>query len=427
MSLLLGIDIGTSGIRTAVIDGTGDVLSMGGVDHLPQDTDKIDAEHWWTAVQTCVARQTRALAELGHDPGAISGIAVDATSGTMVLTDEHIRPVSRALMYYSKGFDAESAHIAKHAPKGHITNGSGSALGRAMRLVSEDSDCRTCHLLHQADFVAAKLMGTGGFSDYNNALKSGFDPETEHWPDWIDHVIPERLLPKPVPVGTPIGNIQPEVASALGLSPKSLIYAGTTDSIAAFLAASPLEAGNAVTSIGSTLAVKLLGHKRIDDHEIGLYSHRLGNSWLIGGASNTGGAVLANFFKVEDLERLSTKIDPNTRTGLSYYPLIKPGERFPINDPNFLPRLLPRPDDDVTFLQGLFEGIAAIEARCYNEIEARGGGYPKQIYSAGRAAVNPALLGLRKGTLRCGISTASNTEAAIGAARCCALYRTLRD
>lgn len=64
--------------------------------------------------------------------------------------------------------------------------------------------------------------------------------------------------------------------------------AGTTDSIAAFLAAGVDAPGQAVTSLGSTLAIKLLSETRVDDARYGVYSHRLGDSWLVGGASNTG-------------------------------------------------------------------------------------------------------------------------------------------
>jgi len=418
VSLSLGIDIGTSGIRTAVIDDSGKVLSMARADHLPQDAAKINAEHWWTAVQRCIACQMTRLRAAGHDPRDITGIAVDGTSGTMVLTDADIKPVTHALMYNSKGFDAEAARIARHAPPSHITQGSGSALGRAMRLVSEDPDRKAKHLLHQADFIAAKLMGLGGHSDYNNALKTGFDPETESWPDWIDDVIPTPLLPHPAPVGAVLGVIDPKVADALGLSHTMGIHAGTTDSIAAFLAASPVKAGYAVTSIGSTLAVKLLSHTRIDAPEIGLYSHRLGDQWLIGGASNTGGAVLAHFFTPDELERLTPQMRPDRPTGLDYYPLIEPGERFPVNDPDLQPRISPRPDDDAMFLQGLLEGIADIEARCYAEIQARGGDAPCHVYSAGGAAQNQALLHMRKDRLQSTVSVTQDTEAAIGAAKC---------
>ena len=87
------------------------------------------------------------------------------------------------------------------------------------------------------------------------------------------------------------------------------IYAGTTDSIAAFFATAPLKSGIAVTSLGSTLAIKVLSKARIDDPEIGLYSHRIGDTWLVGGASNTGGVVLANFFTHDELKNLSNNED----------------------------------------------------------------------------------------------------------------------
>jgi len=418
MSLSLGIDIGTSGIRTAVIDDAGAVVSMARAAHLPQDADRIDAEHWWTAVRTCLVTQMAQLRTAGHDPADIAGIAVDGTSGTMVLTDANLTPVTRALMYNSKGFGVEAARIARHAPPSHITQGSASALARAMRLVSEDMGKRAAHLLHQADFIAAKLMGVGGCSDHNNALKTGFDPETERWPDWIGAVFPTNLLPDPAPVGVLFGSIDPTLATSLGLTPTTRIHAGTTDSIAAFLAASPVRAGHAVTSIGSTLAIKLLSTQRIDAPQIGLYSHRLGDQWLIGGASNTGGTVLAHFFTPDDLERLTPQIKTDRPTGLDYYPLITAGERFPVNDPDLQPRLSPRPDDDVVFLQGLLEGIADIEARCYAEIAARGGGDPVHIFSAGGAAKNTAFLQMRQSRLPASVSVTEETEAAIGAARC---------
>jgi hypothetical protein len=51
-------------------------------------------------------------------------------------------------------------------------------------------------------------------------------------------------------------------------------------------------------------------------------SHRLGNAWLVGGASNVGCAVLREQgFTNEELGRLSEEIDPDVDVGLQYYPL----------------------------------------------------------------------------------------------------------
>ena len=59
----------------------------------------------------------------------------------------------------------------------------------------------------------------------------------------------------------------------------------SADSVAAVIAARVDQAGQAVTSLGSTLAVKLLSHERVDDAAYGVYSHRLGNLWLVGMAA----------------------------------------------------------------------------------------------------------------------------------------------
>jgi len=415
MTLALGIDVGTSGVRTAVLEGT-QTVSVARANHPVQTGANVNANDWWTAVAECLQCQVKALAKLGRDPRQILRIAVDGTSGSMVLTDASLEPVGPALMYNSKGFDAEAERIANFAPSPHITNGSNSALARAMRLI-ELSEADPVHLLHQADFIGAKLTGIGGHSDYNNSLKLGFDPESELWPSWIGEVIKPNLLPKVHAPGAALYSISKHIAAQFGLSPSATVHAGTTDSIAAFLASAPLEEGVAVTSLGSTLAVKLLSKKRIDDPEIGLYSHRLGDLWLVGGASNTGGAVLRSYFSDDELMELSSQIDPNMPQDLGYYPLLEPGERFPINDPDLQPKVVPRPDTDADFLQALLEGIAQIEAECYAAIVKKGGSRPSQIITAGGGAKNRTWTKIRSLALGMMPVTTRQTEASVGAAK----------
>ncbi|MDJ0857844.1 MAG: FGGY-family carbohydrate kinase [Dinoroseobacter sp.] len=416
MSLRVGIDIGTSGVRAAAIDPQDHVVATARAPHLPQDPQLIDAEKWWDATQACIRALVDALASEGRSGQEVTGLAVDGTSGTMLLTDAGIRPVTPALMYNSKGFEVEAARIARVAPPTHITQGANSALGRAMRLVSV-SEGTPRYLMHQADFIAAKLTGRPGFSDQNNALKTGFDPGAGTWPDWMGEVLDPALLPRCLPVGTPISSICREAAQISGLSPATVVYAGTTDSIAAFLASAPLEVGIAVTSLGSTLAVKVLSDMRIDDPAIGLYSHRVKDIWLAGGASNTGGAVLAHYFTGEELNTLSAKIDTSYAAGLNYYPLLSAGERFPINDPNLAPNLSPRPSEDHLFLQGMLEAMARIEAQCYRAIEERGGPFPKTVLTAGGGAKNEKWTALRAGALGQTPRVAAEPEASVGVAK----------
>ena len=416
--LSLGIDLGTSGVRTAVLDAKGAVLSSVRTTHLPQDPDNIDATKWWTAVKNCLALQRLALAELGLDLRAVERVGVDGTSGTMVLTDAALRPVTPALMYDSSGFVVEAAVIDDHAPAVHIAKGTNSALARALRLQSHDNSNVAEQLLHQADLIIAHLRGIGGVSDENNTLKLGFDPETGQWPEWFkDTGLRMQLLPKVVPAGAPLGPISAEVAADLGLSATVTVHAGTTDSIAAFLAAAPLAAGNAVTSLGTTLAIKILSEHRIDVPEIGLYSHKVGDVWLVGGASNTGGGVLAKLFDPDALVSLSERIDPNVESPLAYYPLSKPGERFPINDPTLQPCLSPRPKNDAAFLHGILESMARIERDGYRAIQEHGGPKLVHLYTAGGGASNPVWTDIRARVLGITPQKVLAQEACVGIAR----------
>ncbi len=216
--------------------------------------------------------------------------------------------------------------------------------------------------------------------------------------------------------GTPIGPITPAASQRTGLPPTCIVCAGTTDSIAAFLAADVATAGQAVTSLGSTLAIKLLSERRVDDARYGIYSHRLGNEWLVGGASNVGGAVLRKYFTDAQLRELTPLMDPDTPTGLDYYPLTTAGERFPINDPHLLPRLEPRPANDAAFLQGILESMSRIEAQAYGLLAQLGSTTVSEVHTAGGGAQNTVWAEMRHRALGVPVLPSANGEAAVGAA-----------
>eukprot|EP00197_Chlamydomonas_leiostraca_P010211 CAMPEP_0202882088 /NCGR_PEP_ID=MMETSP1391-20130828/37528_1 /ASSEMBLY_ACC=CAM_ASM_000867 /TAXON_ID=1034604 /ORGANISM="Chlamydomonas leiostraca, Strain SAG 11-49" /LENGTH=207 /DNA_ID=CAMNT_0049564893 /DNA_START=1 /DNA_END=624 /DNA_ORIENTATION=+ len=196
-----------------------------------------------------------------------------------------------------------------------------------------------------------------------------------------------------------------------------MVAGGTTDSIAAFVAAGVTEPGQAVTSLGSTMAVKLLSTTRVDDAAYGVYSHRLGNGWLVGGASNTGGAVLRAHFTDEQLAQLTERIDAGKPSGLHYYPLLKPGERFPVNDPAMQPCLTPRPQDDAVFLQGMLESMSRIEADAYRLLYKLGARPAvSEVQTAGGGAINNKWTAMRQAAIGVPVVRATIGDASYGAA-----------
>ncbi|MEM9248903.1 MAG: FGGY-family carbohydrate kinase [Pseudomonadota bacterium] len=419
--IAIGVDLGTSGVRAAALSPERQVLAMTRGAYGAGAEAGSTPEGWWSATQEALRALVAELEARGHSADAITGLSVDGTSGTVLLADAALRPVGRALMYHQSGFDAEAARIADVAPDPHIARGSGSALARVLRLLAEDADGAATQVLHQADYIAARLRGQGGRTDFNNALKTGLDPMTGTWPEWIAELGgPAAQLPAMLPAaqapGTPFGPIDADVAQSLGLPPQLNLHAGTTDSIAAFLASAPQSPGAAVTSLGTTLAIKLFSPVRIDAPEMGLYAHRMGGGWLVGGASNTGAGVLRHFFTVEALEGLSAEIDPDTESPLDYYPLLAPGERFPVNDPAYPPRMTPRPESDAAFLHGLLESMARIEKRCYDRLRDLGAPAPDRILTAGGGASNAVWTRIRSRVLGLPVARAEMSEACIGAA-----------
>jgi sugar (pentulose or hexulose) kinase len=220
----------------------------------------------------------------------------------------------------------------------------------------------------------------------------------------------------PVAPGSRLATVSRPRARYLGVNPGCMVHAGTTDSIAAFLAAGVTESGDAVTSLGSTLVLKLLSDTRVESTGHGVYSHWFGDRWLAGGASNAGGAVLRQFFDDRQLAALSERIDPAMASPLDYLPLPRTGERFPVNDPQLAPRLTPRPAGDADFLHGLLESLGRIEARGYGLLAELGATPVGRVDTAGGGAQNPAWTRIRQRLLGVPVGRAAHTEAAYGAA-----------
>lgn len=406
----LGLDFGTSGVRVAVVDRD---RTLHWSDRAPYPPAPTLAESWRQALWDRLRAVPLSLR------GQVRRIAIDGTSGTVLLCDRQGHPLAPARLYNEACDPAILDAIAALTPANSPARSTTSSLAKLLdwsHTLPCDRWQQAAYLLHQADWLCAHLHGRWGLSDYHNSLKLGYDVGCLAYPESLQTAPWAGLLPHIVAPGSILGALNPAIAKDLGFAPDCQIVAGTTDSIAAFLASGAQQPGEGVTSLGSTLAIKLLSQHRVDASQYGIYSHRLGDYWLAGGASNTGGAVLAQFFDAPTLATLSQHIDPHRPTGLDYYPLLQPGERFPVNDPHLAPRLSPRPPDDATFLQGLLEAIARIEHQGYTLLAQLGATPLTGVYTAGGGATNAAWTTLRQRYLQRPIKIAASTEAAVGTA-----------
>jgi len=427
--VVIGLDLGTSGVRAVAMTADAEVVAQAAVPMAPPRRDgsavSQSASVWADAVDACLSELHRTL-----DHTCVRAIAVDGTSGTVLLTDALGTPVADALMYNDARAVDEARRIATIAPPESAAHGASSALARLLYLQALHADDKAVHLLHQADWIAGRLLGRYGDSDENNALKTGYDPIARAWPAWFDALgVRHEWLPRVHPPGTPLGSVSQETAAQYGWRADTQVHAGTTDGVAAFLATGAGEVGDAVTSLGTTLVVKLLSDRPLFAPDFGIYSHRLGDQWLAGGASNAGGAALLAHFSAERMAELTPLLQPDTPTGLDYYPLPGIGERFPLNDPKQQARTTPRPGDDARFFQGLLEGLAAIERLAFLRLKELGAPALRSVRSVGGGAKNPAYSRIRERALAVAMPAPLHTEAACGAAMLArrALPKTPKD
>ena len=89
---LMGIDVGTSSIKTAIFNEKLEMLKTSNIDYLIEAHDNIvefDAEKYWEIVKT----------EIDNLDIKVDALAIDTQCETLILTDEEGNPVRKAIVW----------------------------------------------------------------------------------------------------------------------------------------------------------------------------------------------------------------------------------------------------------------------------------------------------------------------------------------
>ncbi|WP_435129636.1 FGGY-family carbohydrate kinase [Actinacidiphila sp. bgisy144] len=372
--LWVGIDLGTQGVRALVVTGGGQVLGRGSAPltgHRDGHRHEQRPSDWWQGVTSAVAGALRTVA-----PARVRGLAVCATSGTVLLTDPHGEPLTPALMYDDGRASAEARFAQETGAEvwdalgyriqpswglakllwlaGHQDRGGAAALRGA----------RVCH---QADFVTSRLVGHPVAADSSHALKTGYDLRRREWP----HALHEQLglaeleFPPVVAPGSVLGTVCAQAAAATGLTEGTPVVAGMTDGCAAQLGSGAWDVGQWNSVLGTTLVLKGVTAQPLTDPAGVLYNHRAADgNWLPGGASSVGAGALARAFPGADLARLDRAAAAHEPASVLSYPLVSRGERFPFLAPDAEPFTLGTPSGDADLHASLLQGVAYVERLC---------------------------------------------------------------
>ena len=114
--IFLGIDFGTTGCRIVAIDERHEITGQAAV-RLPSsqqagDHSTQDPTQWWQALVECLQDLLTRI-----DGRRVKRLAVDGTSGTLLLCDRQGNPISPALMNDDRRATAEAERISASATR----------------------------------------------------------------------------------------------------------------------------------------------------------------------------------------------------------------------------------------------------------------------------------------------------------------------
>ena len=419
---VIGIDVGTSGVRAIAVTKDGNVLaeSRAPLSDLPAAgaAHEQDAGSWWRGVCQTLQELRRIL-----DPEArwrqLAGIAVTSTSGSLVLVDSWGEPVRPAMLYDDGRAAAVANELNRSLPAGQVTINASYSLTKALWVRQQEPTVwrRTANIMHPADWLTAKLTGQLGTCDYSNALKLGYDQESSTWIAAVAVAdIPRSMLPRVVAPGDQVEKVSARASEETGVTAGVPVLAGASDGLASLVGCGASEPGHANTTLGTTLVWKVLtAAKPILGP--GMYCHHLPNRLRVpGAASNTGPGSLrfeADGTTPEERDRRAAAYLP---TPVQCYLLGSRGERFPFLNPQAESFLEGTPASADEAYAAQLQSLACVERWGYERLEACGVRVGQAVFSAGSAAASPVLSQLRANVLNRMVLRSANPTASFGAA-----------
>jgi len=420
--IVLGIDVGTSGVRSLAATAKGEVLAEARAPlcDLPAQgaAHEQDARAWWRAVCQTIQDLRKSLETAGYWSCTL-GIAVTSTSGSLVLTDNQGAPLRPAMLYDDGRAGAAASELNRRLPAGHAPFNASFSLAKALWVRQQEPSVwdRATYILHPADWLNAKLTGHLGICDYSNALKLGYDLEIGDWAPGVSLAdIPASMFPKVVAPGQQVGAVSEHASEETGLPIGMPVFAGASDGLASLIGSGAREAGHANTTLGTTLVWKVLTptKPRLGP---GMYCHHLPNNlWVPGAASNTGPGSLQHDQPDVTPAEMDRRAVPHLPTSIHCYLLGSRGERFPFLNPQAASFFDGRPASPDEGYAAQLQSLACVERWGYERLEACGVAVGGEIFSAGSAAASPVLSQLRANLLNRTVVQCSNPTAAFGAA-----------
>ncbi len=261
MKYLLGIDIGTTGTKSALFSVDGNLVDISykgyELSYPHEGWVEQDPEDWWRALIDTV-RDIIARNESGKDVVAMS---LSTQGGALVLLDDNFNSICPSVSWLDTRANETTELLLQRISIEELYRMSGWSIINGLNFpVIFWFKERRPELYKNARFFASTIdyinyLLTGRFViDYSNlALTMFMDLKRKDISDSALHIdgIDRSNVPEILPSGQVIGKLTEEAAKELGLSPDVIVVSGAHDQYCANIGAGAVESGDCVLSTGT--------------------------------------------------------------------------------------------------------------------------------------------------------------------------------
>lgn len=355
MALMIGLDVGTSGVKGLLIDRSGMVLKNATSEYSMSTPKPLwceqDPELWWRASCEVLKSLTAHANSAGME---IVSLGLTGQMHGLVLLDERGEVLRPCIMWNDQRTSRECQEITEIIGYEQLLEITGNPVlpgFTAPKILwvkknEPEVNARICHILLPKDFIRYKISGEY-YTDVSDASGTSLLNVTKrNWSNRILHSlgIPHEWLPAVVESSETAGRVT-EIASELtGLSKNLPIAGGAGDQAAGAVGSGTVEAG--VTSVVLGTSGVVFSHsdnlKIEPEGKLHAFCHAVPGAWhLMGVTLSAAGsfkwyrelnADIEDYPDYEHLTREAEHVSPGSE-GVFFLPYLL-GERTPYPDVN---------------------------------------------------------------------------------------------
>ena len=351
MPVLLGIDLGTSGVKVLAITADGKMLASVNVTYpLLQPRagwSEQNADHWWRGVTEAI-QKILAHPDVTHD--SVQALSISGQMHGSVFLDNDYRVIRNPILWNDTRTVEQCKYITAKIGEEQLLNLVGNpaldgfTLPKVLWLRDNEPENyqKLKHLFLPKDYILYKLTGRicTEMSDAAGTLL--LDVKNRCWSEKLCDLldIDKSILPEVLESIDVVDKISKEAAENTGLSQSIKVIAGGADNACSAVGNGIVEEGIILASIGSSGVV--LAHTDTMSHDphgrIHSFNHSLPHRWYLMGVTLSAGMSMS-WLKNEIIRKDYDYINREAATieagseGVIFLPYLF-GERTPHRDPH---------------------------------------------------------------------------------------------